>query len=109
MSPRRHRRRADAVPPELDQERVRRGLPVTHTDRDGDWAVRQIPGGAADKTYRCPGCDQLILPGTAHVVAWPVDGRGGTEERRHWHGGCWQARHRRGPGVERSRNAPRYG
>ena len=38
---------------------------------DGDWMVRQVPGAAATKTYRCPGCDQEILPGVAHVVVWP--------------------------------------
>ena len=40
--------------------------------------VRQIPGAAATKEYRCPGCDQEILPGTPHVVAWPAEApRGG--------------------------------
>jgi hypothetical protein len=43
------------------------------------------------------------------VVAWPVDERGDERDRRHWHTGCWRARDRRGPTVERSRNAPRHG
>ena len=43
------------------------------------------------------------------VVAWPVDGSGDLTDRRHWHTGCWKARDRRSPDVERSRNAPRYG
>src|ERR1700761_5395564 len=43
---------------------------------DGDWVVRQIPGAGATKAYRCPGCDQEITPGTAHVVAWPAGGPG---------------------------------
>ena len=43
---------------------------------DGDWMVRQIPGAAATKEYRCPGCDQEILPGTPHVVAWPAEAPG---------------------------------
>jgi hypothetical protein len=52
---------------------------------------------------------QEIRPGVAHVVAWPIDGRGDETDRRHWHTGCWKARDRRAPVVERSRNAPRYG
>jgi hypothetical protein len=66
--------------------------------------VRPMPG-TAGKTYRCPGCDQEIRPGTPHVVAWPVDsamlladGSGGAGERRHWHTSCWHARDRRRPG-----------
>ena len=71
---------------------------------DGDWVVRRIPGAGSAKAYRCPGCDQEIVPGTPHVVAWPADGARmaggvGVEERRHWHTGCWQHRLRRGPGV----------
>jgi hypothetical protein len=61
---------------------------------DGDWVVRQVPGAAATKTYRCPGCDQEIVPGTAHVVVWPA-GTAGADERRHWHNPCWQRRPRR--------------
>jgi hypothetical protein len=67
---------------------------------DGAWVVRRVSGAVAGKAYRCPGCDQVISPGTPHVVAWPVEGStlagGGMEERRHWHRGCWDARlHRR--------------
>lgn len=71
---------------------------------DGDWYVRRVPGGSSVKTYRCPGCDQLLPSGTPHVVAWPADGIGGTggvEDRRHWHQSCWNARHRRRPGFRR--------
>ena len=109
--PRRNRpRRAPvAAPAELDEERVRRGVHGVQQWQDGDWMVRAIAGGAAVKTYLCPGCMQAIGPGVAHVVAWPVDGRGDETDRRHWHTGCWRARDRRSPGVERSRNAPRYG
>ena len=94
---------------ELPDERVRRGVEGVQQWQDGEWMVRSIFGGAATKTYRCPGCVQEIRPGVAHVVAWPIDGRGDESDRRHWHTGCWRARDRRGPGVERSRNAPRYG
>ena len=64
---------------------------------DGEWVVQHVRG--SDREYRCPGCDQVVTPGTAHVVAWRTDSwRGdGVEDRRHWHGACWQARGRRGP------------
>jgi hypothetical protein len=76
---------------------------------DDEWVVRQVTGSAATRAYRCPGCDQEIQPGTAHVVVWPADERGDLADRRHWHSGCWRARERRAPGVLRSRGAPRYG
>ena len=61
----------------------------------------QVPGAAATKMYRCPGCDQEILPGTAHIVAWPAQ-TPGPAERRHWHNACWQRRPRRpGPRMYR--------
>ena len=56
--------------------------------------VRQVPGAAATKTYRCPGCDQEIRPGVAHVVVWPEQADR-AEGRRHWHNSCWQRRPRR--------------
>jgi hypothetical protein len=65
---------------------------------DGDWVVRSVPGSAAGKDYRCPGCQQLIRPGTGHVVAWPADELGSVADRRHWHVACWEARARRRPG-----------
>ncbi|GHC46733.1 ATP/GTP-binding protein [Streptomyces flavofungini] len=72
-----------------------------------DWSVRHVAGaGAAGKTYRCPGCDQEIRSGLAHVVAWPE--HSGVDERRHWHTACWNAKDRRTTRVQRSRNAPRY-
>ncbi|MCH7232540.1 hypothetical protein L0U85_17015 [Glycomyces sp. L485] len=63
---------------------------------DGRYQFRRITGSAAEKTYRCPGCDLEIRPGTPHVVAWADDGDG--DDRRHWHKGCWNARDRRRPG-----------
>jgi len=108
MSPRRNFRRRDDIPVP-DEERVRRGVEAVQAWLDGDWMVRSIPGGASAKSYRCPGCDQEILAGVPHVVAWPADGRGDLTDRRHWHRGCWRARDRRTPNVQRSRSAPRYG
>jgi hypothetical protein len=123
--PRRNRpQRPPSSAPELSDERVRKGIGGVQQYRDGEWMVRSIFGGAAAKSYRCPGCMQEIRPGVAHIVAWPVDGQGdeaelpgrlrrnagqGADDRRHWHTGCWRARDRRSPGIERSRNAPRYG
>lgn len=77
---------------------------------DDDWVVRQVTGSAATRAYRCPGCDHEIRPATPHLVAWPAwpEGEGSVEDRRHWHTACWSARARRGPTVQRSRNAPRY-
>jgi hypothetical protein len=61
---------------------------------DGEWVVRAMPGEATVKTYRCPGCDQEIQPGTAHLVVWPAY-TPGLAERRHWHRPCWDRRLRR--------------
>ncbi|HEY4703042.1 MAG TPA: ATP/GTP-binding protein [Streptosporangiaceae bacterium] len=91
MSPRRSRRaRPTTAPWPLGPERP-------ESWPDGDWVVRQIPGAAATKEYRCPGCDQEILPGTPHVVAWPAEAPG-AEMRRHWHRTCWERRLTRRPG-----------
>ena len=93
--PRANRRRPDRDTGPLNPV----GMQRAESGPDGDWIVRQVPGGAAGKTYRCPGCRQDIPPGTAHVVAWPAEGTfsraPGTDERRHWHGGCWRSRSRR--------------
>ncbi|KAE8763080.1 hypothetical protein [Georgenia thermotolerans] len=99
-SSRRSRRRpygAEHVP--LDPERLR-GMPRSERGPDGgSYSVRQVRG--SEKSYRCPGCDQLIPPGVAHVVAWQTDhllgAQAGIDDRRHWHSGCWQARGRRRP------------
>jgi hypothetical protein len=100
VSPRRIRRdRSGPAEPVPGPER-------TESWPDGDWIVRRIPGAGTAKAYRCPGCDQEIVPGTPHIVAWPADGTRmaggvGVEERRHWHTTCWQNRLRRNPGVRR--------
>lgn len=48
-----------------------------------------------DKSYRCPYCEGLIEPGTAHTVGFPF---GRPEARRHYHTACWsrQANSNRG-------------
>ncbi|GAB3297954.1 ATP/GTP-binding protein [Epidermidibacterium keratini] len=100
----RHNRRA--APP---QRSVARGAVFGGASRlewrGEQWLMQPVTGGSG-KTYRCPGCDQEIRPGTGHVVAWPEYD---ADDRRHWHTQCWAARDRRTPGVVRARNAPRYG
>ncbi|WP_253919048.1 ATP/GTP-binding protein [Dietzia psychralcaliphila] len=93
--PRRHRR-AGADRPAPRREGPGGGAlesgPLGDPD---DYHVRRVPGSRAGKDYRCPGCDQVVLAGTPHVVAWP-DRPGGDDERRHWHSGCWSGRSSRG-------------
>ncbi len=102
--PRQNRRRADLARP---------GRPVTalgerrETWRGEEYAVRGVTAAGAVKEYRCPGCDQVIRVGQAHLVAWREhDHEAG--DRRHWHAPCWSARDRRSPNVPRGRSAPRY-
>lgn len=104
MSPRVNRRRPST---EATGSAVR-GVDLVESWPEGDWVVRAITAAATGKTFRCPGCDQEILPATPHVVAWPAGG-GGAEDRRHWHRPCWTAHGRRGVKVRRSRDAPHFG
>lgn len=83
----------------LDPDRLR-GVPQTQRGPDGEaFTVREVRG--SDKSYRCPGCDQLIPPGIAHVVAWRTEhllgAQAAMDDRRHWHTACWRARDRRRP------------
>ncbi|UNX53968.1 hypothetical protein MF406_13505 [Georgenia sp. TF02-10] len=83
----------------LDPDRLA-GLARSEAGPGGEpYTVRQVRG--SDKAYRCPGCDQLVPPGVAHVVAWPAEhllgAQAGLADRRHWHTACWQARDRRRP------------
>src|SRR5258708_2948453 len=80
--------------PDSGESPARLGPPQIQEWPDGEWVVRQVPGSAAAKEYRCPGCDQEIRPGTAHVVVWPAHTEG-LAERRHWHNACWRRRPRR--------------
>ncbi|SDT38003.1 hypothetical protein [Microlunatus soli] len=75
------------------------GHATSSAKSDGRWIVRTVAGSSALKDYRCPGCNQLIRPGTPHVVVWPSDshtggiaGSGGVADRRHWHNSCWSRR-----------------
>ncbi len=83
----------------LDLEHVRGGR-STESAPDGEWTVQRV--GGTDRTFRCPGCDQVIAAGTPHVVAWQADGLFGAQAaldaRRHWHPACWDARLHRRPG-----------
>ena len=63
-----------------------RGWAQPDSDADGQWLVRTVPGEQAIKSYRCPGCDHEIIPGTGHEVVVPVHA---PELRRHWHSPCW--------------------
>lgn len=109
MSPRRNRRQ-----PGQPARQPAAGSPQVEQWAGGDWLVRPVSGAAATKVYRCPGCDQEIKVGVAHLVTWPADQVGvapsaGPAERRHWHRPCWAARDRRHAKNPRTRDAPRYG
>ena len=59
---------------------------------DGRWVVQNVPARNASKPYVCPGCNQTVQVGTAHVVAWPdtpaIGATSAVEQRRHWHTSC---------------------
>lgn len=66
--------------------------------RDGtQYKVHHVTRGT--KSYLCPGCNGVILPGESHEVAWTEDTlfgvEYGQEQRRHWHTSCWKHRGRR--------------
>ncbi|OLF18655.1 hypothetical protein [Actinophytocola xanthii] len=99
--PRRNRVRRAAGSPAPAPPPLTGGWQRLESAPDGDWLVRRVTGTGTTKLYRCPGCDQEIRPGTAHVVVWPADETGGIADRRHWHEACWTARGRRGPTSRR--------
>lgn len=86
----------------LDVARALSGGARRQSLPDGEWFVRPVAGSGADKRYRCPGCDQEVPPGVAHLVVWAADDLLGeasaVRDRRHWHRPCWAARTRRGRG-----------
>ena len=82
--PRRHRSARERGSPVGPPERPRGAAP--------DWASTEdvkvmASAGERRKSYRCPGCNQEIRPGTAHLV---VMEREEFEGRRHWHTPCWR-------------------
>lgn len=93
--PRKNRRRREAAKPLPKDGAVYFG---TQTQEGPSWTfgepylVRRIGSSAAAKFYVCPGCNQNIPPGLAHVVAWPKEAGRGADDRRHWHRGCWDRR-----------------
>jgi hypothetical protein len=90
--PRRHRSARDRTTFEEAPApaNLRGGFRPTWAQIDGV-VVRQVTGEAG-KTYRCPGCQQPIRPGVAHLVV--IEG-GDVGSRRHWHIGCWRTELRR--------------
>ena len=82
--------------PELDLERARSGFARRESAPDGEWSVRPVTAGRAEKTYICPGCSTAVLPGVAHLVVWSEShlfgAAAGLAERRHWHTNCWISR-----------------
>lgn len=89
--PRRSRPREGRAP----RERERPLAPEIVTGAPPGWQARAIAAAKATKWYRCPGCEQEIRPGTAHVTAWRL---GAESERRHWHRACWERVRRTRPG-----------
>ncbi len=89
--PRANRRRRE------EPRAVGGSLPTSVRYAGGEWLVRALTGAGSARGYLCPGCEEEIRVGTAHVVVWPADGVGGAAHRRHWHSVCWQHRERRRP------------
>lgn len=96
MSPRKNRRTPRSGGPGPDGPPAAAGWQRPESGPDGDWLVRTVPGAAATKVYRCPGCDHEIGVGVPHLVAWQAGALStGVADRRHWHTPCWRARSRR--------------
>lgn len=71
-------------------------LATTAAKSDGGWMVQRVSAGKAVKAYVCPGCGREVAAGTPHVVVWPsvpsIGSSSAVDERRHWHGACWDRR-----------------
>ena len=104
MSPRKNYRSKGSRNEHTGDDELREPRPSNEWEEDG-FTVRALTGASSTKVYRCPGCDHEIRTATPHIVSWPVDD---PDNRRHWHTPCWNSRNRRGPKIERTRNAPRY-
>ena len=70
------------------------GTDLFDLEPEEGFEVRRVQPYQALKTYVCPGCNRDLPPGLGHMVAVPLDA---PDLRRHWHYGCWHARHRRRP------------
>jgi len=69
-------------------------LPFIEDPLTGGMAeVRRIQPFEARKDYVCPGCNQEIRRGTAHVVIVPLSA---ADLRRHWHTPCLARARRHG-------------
>ena len=82
--PRRHRSAREREGPPAPPERPK-GVAPEWASMDG--AKVGASTGERGKTYRCPGCNQEVRPGTPHLV---VMDQGDVELRRHWHTPCWR-------------------
>ncbi|HAN26116.1 MAG: hypothetical protein CMH36_03325 [Microbacterium sp.] len=92
--PRSHRRRRDDSAADDSFDRLLQGFRRIETRRGVEWNVQPVGPANAVKEYICPGCGRVIIPGTAHLVAWRADGVLGDAAdlaaRRHWHESCWR-------------------
>ena len=88
--PRKHRAARDRPAPGEAPDRPLGVAPEWASTLE-DATVRAV-GGERAKAYRCPGCQQLIHPGTPHLVVVRSED---LEGRRHWHTPCWRNELRR--------------
>ena len=101
MSPRRNRSSSQPERGEEPAAPLGGALRRVESYRGEDWIVQTV-AGTPGRFYRCPGCDQEISPGAAHLVAWPAYSSG-PADRRHWHNPCWQRRLQRHTPSSRGR------
>jgi hypothetical protein len=94
-APRRRARRRGPTSAPLKLQELQEIADLAATGETLGLDVRRIHPSQARKTYLCPGCQQEIAVGTAHVVVVPRDA---PDLRRHWHTSCWMMRDRRKPG-----------
>ena len=81
--PRRHRSARERGGPPEPLERPHGIAPEWASTHDA--TVRAV-AGERTKTYRCPGCQQEIRPGVAHLVVVEAED---VESRRHGHAPGW--------------------
>jgi hypothetical protein len=49
------------------------------------WTAQRYKGGEDGADYTCPRCSRPVPKRSEHVVAWFEE----SDDRRHWHTGCW--------------------